>query len=69
MSRLIILIACISSALGSSIHAEQINDTTNIHPNFQNVPIFNTGNSLEGLSAFAVIPPYSIQSHEVYKKI
>ena len=60
MNRFIILVACLFIAFDSSIHADL---------NFQDVPIFNTGNPLEGLNAFAVIPPYSIQSPEVYKKI
>lgn len=40
-----------------------------IYLNFQDVPFFYTGNPLEGLGAFAVLPPYSIQSPEVNKQI
>lgn len=48
---------------------ERLKRNPGIYLNFQDVPIFYAGNPLEGLSGFAVIPPYSIQSPEVYKKI
>ena len=48
---------------------ERLKRNPGIYLNFQDVPIFYNGNPLEGLSAFAVIPPYSIQSPEVNKKI
>lgn len=35
----------------------------------QDVPIFYQGNPLKGLHSFAVIPPCSVQSQEVLKKI
>lgn len=48
---------------------ERLKRNPGTYLNFQDVPIFYSGNPLEGLSAFAVIPPYSIQSAEVNKKI
>ena len=48
---------------------ERLKRNPAIYLNFQDVPFFYTGNPLEGLSAFAVIPPYSIQSPEVNKQI
>lgn len=48
---------------------ERLKRNPAIYLNFQDVPFFYTGNPLEGLDAFAVIPPYSIQSPEVNKKI
>lgn len=48
---------------------ERLKRNPGIYLNFQDVPIFYEGNPLEGLNAFAVIPPYSIQSPEVNKKI
>lgn len=40
-----------------------------IYLNPQDVPIFYSGNPLEGLKTFAVIPPYSLHSPEVNQKI
>jgi hypothetical protein len=48
---------------------ERLKRNPAIYLNFQDVPFFYTGNPLEGLNAFAVIPPYSIQSPEVNKQI
>jgi hypothetical protein len=48
---------------------ERLKRNPAIYLNFQDVPFFYSGNPLEGLNAFAVIPPYSIQSPEVNKKI
>jgi hypothetical protein len=48
---------------------ERIKRNPGVYLNFQDVPLFYTGNPLEGLEGFAVIPPYSIQSPEVNKKI
>lgn len=48
---------------------ERIKRNPGIYLNSQDVPIFYDGNPLEGLNSFAVIPPYSIQSQEVNKKI
>lgn len=48
---------------------ERIKRNPGIYLNFQDVPFFYTGNPLEGLEAFAVIPPFSIQSPDVLKKI
>jgi hypothetical protein len=48
---------------------ERLKRNPGIYLNFQDVPIFNSGNPLEGLNAFTVIPPYSIQSSEINKKI
>jgi len=50
-------------------NVERFKRNPGVYLNFQDVPIFHSGNPLEGLSAFAVIPPYSIQSPEVNKKI
>lgn len=54
---------------GEDSNVERFKRNPGIYLNFQDVPIFNSGNPLEGLRAFAVIPPYSIQSLEVNKKI
>ena len=48
---------------------ERLKRNPGTHLNCQDVPLFFSGNPLEGLSAFAVIPPCSIQSPEVNKKI
>jgi hypothetical protein len=48
---------------------ERLRRNPAIYLNFQDVPFFYVGNPLEGLSAFAVIPPYSIQTPEVSKRI
>lgn len=48
---------------------ERIKRNPGVYLNPQDVPIFYEGNPLEGLNAFAVIPPYSIQSPDVNKKI
>lgn len=50
-------------------NVERLKKNPGTYLNFQDVPIFYEGNPLEGLSAFAVIPPYSIQSSEVNKQI
>ncbi len=48
---------------------ERLKRNPGIYLNFQDVPVFFSGNPLEGLNAFAVIPPYSLQSSEVNKKV
>ena len=48
---------------------ERLKRNPGTYLNLQDVPFFYTGNPLEGLTTFAVIPPYSIQNQEVYKKI
>ena len=48
---------------------EKLKRNPGLYLNFQDVPIFYTGNPLEGLNTFAVLPPVSIQSLEVTKKI
>lgn len=46
-----------------------LKENPGIFLNSQDVPIFYTGNPLEKLEAFAVIPPCSIQNAEMNKKI
>lgn len=53
----------------SEENTEVLKRNPGIRLNPQDVPIFYTGNPLEGLSSFAVIPFYSIQSPEINKKI
>ena len=48
---------------------ERLKANPGLYLNFQDVPIFYTGNPLEGLMGFAVLPPVSIQDAEVNKKI
>jgi hypothetical protein len=48
---------------------EKLKTNPGVYLNSQDVPFFYNGNPLEGLTAFAVIPPYSIQNPEVNKKI
>ncbi len=48
---------------------ERLKRNPGLYLNFQDVPIFYTGNPLEGLNTFAVLPPVSIQNSEVSKKI
>lgn len=48
---------------------EELKNNPGIYLNFQDVPIFYKGSPLEGLKAFAVISPYSIQNPEVNRKI
>jgi len=71
-----LLITTLSTTLGFC--AETSSEVDNIerlkrnpgtYLNCQDVPIFYKGNPLEGLNTFAVIPPYSIQSPEINKKI
>jgi hypothetical protein len=57
------------ASIRADTNIERIKRNPAIYLNFQDVPFFYTGNPLEGLKAFAVIPPYSIQSPEVSKKI
>lgn len=52
-----------------SDNAEQLKKNPGLSLNFQDVPIFVQGNPLDGLNAFAVLPPDSIQNQEVNKKI
>ena len=48
---------------------ERLKRNPGMYLNCQDVPLFYNGNPLEGLSAFAVLPPSAIQSSEVNKKI
>lgn len=48
---------------------ERLKENPGIYLNFQDVPIFHKGNPLEGLNAFAIISPYSMQNPEVNRKI
>ena len=48
---------------------EKLKRNPGTYLNCQDVPLFYNGNPLEGLSAFAVLLPCSIQSSEVTKKI
>jgi hypothetical protein len=53
----------------SKDNIEQIEKNPGTYLNCQDVPIFIEGNPLQGLNAFAVIPPCSIQNIGVNKKI
>lgn len=48
---------------------QRLKRSPEIYLNPQDVPLFYTGNPLDGLDVFSVIPPYSIQSSEVNKSI
>ncbi|MES2200024.1 MAG: hypothetical protein V4489_07645 [Chlamydiota bacterium] len=48
---------------------EELKKNPGLSLNFQDVPIFVQGNPLDGLNAFVVLPPDSIQNQEVNKKI
>lgn len=50
-------------------NVEPLKKNPGTYLNCQDVPIFTEGNPLQGLNAFAVIPPCSIQNPEVSKKI
>lgn len=78
MKKALIPLLILSLFTASGFSAENSNEDSNIerlkrnpgiYLNFQDVPIFYSGNPLEGLSGFAVIPPYSILNPEVNKKI
>lgn len=53
----------------TSDNADQLKKNPGLSLNFQDVPFFVDGNPLDGLKAFAVIPPASIQNQEANKKI
>lgn len=68
---LCLLITCSLSANinKEDSNIERLKRNPGIYLNFQDVPFFYTGNPLEGLDTFAVIPPYSIQSPEANQEI
>lgn len=63
------ILVLLTSAVFCSDNIEILKNNPANFLNSQDVPIFYTGSPLEGLSSFAVIPTYSIQSQEVNKKI
>jgi len=66
---------CLLGLLIFTIHGfaeddiERLKKNPGSYLNLQDVPFFFNGNPLEGLDAFAVIPPYTIQSAEVNRNI
>ena len=73
MKRTVICLVFLSAftVLGFCVsdNAKQLKKNPGLSLNFQDVPIFVQGNPLDGLNAFAVLPPDSIQNQEVNKKI
>ncbi len=69
----LILVSILSVAYELSASDSSKNDAIARNPalvlNSQDVPIFYSGNPLEGLNAFAVLAPYSIQNPEIHEKI
>ena len=65
----ITLVASAFCVISEEKNIERLKRNPGLYLNPQDVPIFYEGNPLEGLSTFAVIPPYSIQSFDVNKKI
>lgn len=49
--------------------ASDLNNNPSIYLSPLDVPIFYSGNPLEGLNAFAVLPLYSIKNREIKQKI